>query len=119
MKKEFLVISAFVIITAFSFISMADINGRWIGSLKLPGDDHFPLSYTFKVDSGKLTGTAHAPQGDVAITDGMINGDNFSFSIPVPGGSSPHTGKVYADSIGMDLVYKGQHLHATLKRDKS
>ncbi|AYL94112.1 hypothetical protein [Mucilaginibacter celer] len=116
MKKEFLIVSAFVILAAFSFISMANINGKWTGALKLPGDGDFPLSYTFKVDSGKLTGTAHAPQGDVAITDGMINGDNFSFSIPVPGGTSPHTGKVYQDSLSMNLVYKGQHLHATLVR---
>ncbi|PWK79744.1 hypothetical protein LX99_00204 [Mucilaginibacter oryzae] len=116
MKKEFLIVCAFVAITAFSFISMANINGKWTGALKLPDDSDFPLSYTFKVDSGRLTGTAHAPQGDVTITDGMINGDNFSFSIPVPGGTSPHTGKVYQDSLSMNLVYKGQHLHATLVR---
>jgi hypothetical protein len=46
----------------------------------------------------------------------MINGDDFSFNVPVPNGNAPHTGKLYADSITLHLVYEGQHLAATLKR---
>ncbi len=56
----------------------ADITGKWsaefdtqIGSQK--------YTYEFKVDAGKLTGTATGPQGSVAIVEGKLNGDDVSF----------------------------------------
>lgn len=103
---------------AACFAAVADLTGAWIGTVKLPdaGNSNFSLRYVFKVDSGKLTGTAQMPQGEVNITDGMINGNEFSFNVPVPNGNAPHTGKFYGDSIALHIVYKGQHLQATLKR---
>jgi hypothetical protein len=56
----------------------ADIAGKWaaefdtqIGSQK--------YTYEFKIDAGKLTGTAAGPQGSVAIQEGKLNGDDVSF----------------------------------------
>ncbi|WP_183557234.1 glycoside hydrolase [Mucilaginibacter sp. SP1R1] len=116
MKKK--IFATAVLITCFviCFAAALDLNGKWIGILKLPDSTSFAVGYTFKVDSDKLTGTAHMPQGDVDITDGMINGSDFSFNVPVPDGNAPHTGKLYQDSIKMHIVYKGQHLAAVLKR---
>jgi hypothetical protein len=36
-------------------------------------------TYTFKVDGGKLTGTAKSDNGSVQITEGAVNGDDVSF----------------------------------------
>jgi len=119
MKKKIFALAPLLMLVIICFAAAVDLNGKWIGSVKLPPDSAlFALSYNFKVDSGKLTGTALMPQGEVNITDGMINGNDFSFNVPVPGGNAPHTGKLYQDSIKLHIVYKGQHLSTILKRDK-
>ncbi|WP_419699342.1 hypothetical protein [Mucilaginibacter sp. NFX135] len=116
MKRKIFATAAMVICFMICFAAVMDINGKWTGTLKLPNKTTFQLNYTFKVDSDKLTGMAHMPEGDVQITDGMINGGDFSFNVPVPDGNAPHTGKIYPDSIQMHIVYKGEHLSTVLKR---
>ena len=116
MKKIASITIAFVLILSVCFAAINSLTGKWAGPVILPGNKPFQLGYNFKVDSGKLTGTALTPAGEVIITDGMINGDDFSFNVPVPNGNAPHTGKLYADSIALHFVYEGQHLAATLKR---
>ncbi|MGN8070810.1 glycoside hydrolase [Mucilaginibacter sp. SG564] len=116
MKKKMMATAVMVITVMICFAAVININGKWTGTLKLPNNTTFVLNYTFKVDSDKLTGTAHMPEGDVQITDGMINGSDFSFNVPVPNGNAPHTGKIYPDSIQMHIVYKGEHLNTVLKR---
>ena len=97
---------------------VADLSGKWTGTLKTPDGNEFPLSYTLKLDGGKLTGMASSPQGDVAIGDGKVDGDTFTFTVPVNGADIKHTGKYYAaaDSVGMDIDFNGQKFHTTLKR---
>lgn len=116
MKRKIFITATFVMLFAVCFALVTDISGKWLSNLKIPDGHDLPLSYTFKVDSGKLTGTAQTAQGEVKITDGMINGNDLSFNIPVPNGNAPHTGKIFTDSINLHIVYKGQHLAATLKR---
>ena len=96
----------------------ADLNGKWTGTLSMADGNSFPVSYDFKVDGEKLTGTAQSPQGDAAVEDGKIKGDEFTFNVNVNGLEVPHSGKVYADSIGMNLTVSEQKLHFTLKRAK-
>jgi len=109
---------AFVLLAALCFALTGNLSGRWAGNVKLPDSSIFELKYTLKADSGKVTGTALTPAGEVAVTDGMINGTDFSFNVPVPNGNAPHTGKLYGDSIKMHIVYYGKHLSATLLRIK-
>jgi len=116
MKKKIVATTALIVFFVVCFAAVNDINGKWTGMVKLPDNSTFELSYTFKVDSGKLTGTAHMPTCDASITDGMINGNDFSFNVPVPDGNAPHTGKLYPDSIKLHIVYRGEHLSAVLKR---
>ncbi|WP_454801514.1 hypothetical protein [Mucilaginibacter phyllosphaerae] len=96
----------------------ADLNGKWTGNLTMSDGNTFPVSYEFKVDGDKLTGTAQSPQGDANVEDGKIKGDEFSFSVNVSGLDVPHKGKVYADSVAMDLTVNADQLHFTLKRPK-
>ena len=116
MKKTISIAVLLVLIFSVCFAAINSLAGKWGGQVILPGNKPFQLGYNFKVDSGKLTGTALTPAGEVNITDGMINGDDFSFNVPVPNGNAPHTGKLYGDSIALHLVYQGQHLAAALKR---
>lgn len=120
MKRKIFTTAALVCCFMVCFAMVADLAGKWTGTIKTPDGQEFPLTYTFKTDSGKLTGIASSPQGDVPITDGkLISATDFTFSVAVNGDDIKHTGKFYpdADSVGMDIDFNGMKLHATLKRD--
>jgi hypothetical protein len=105
------------VLVCFTFV--AGIAGKWTSSIKTPDGNDFPLSYTFKIDGDKLTGTATSPRGVLQIADGKVTGDaDFTFTLPVNDGTVKHTGKYYAagDSIGLDVNFKDMKLHTTLKR---
>jgi hypothetical protein len=56
----------------------ADISGKWTAEFDTPiGMQKY--TYEFKVDAGKLTGTAAGTQGTVAIQEGKVSGDDVSF----------------------------------------
>jgi len=117
MKKTLLktlVLGCFALLVAFTIA--ADLTGHWTGTLPIPGQGDFPLSYNFKVDGSKLTGTAAGPNGEVAINDGKIDGNKFSFNVNVNDMSIPHTGTCYQDSVGLDVELNGSKIHTTLKR---
>src|ERR1700744_5534447 len=96
----------------------ADLNGKWTGTLPTPDGNSLDVSYTFKVDGNKLTGSASSPAGDVTIENGKVDGDKFSFSVNVGGQDYPHTGKLYADSCGVDVDFGGPKSHMKLTRAK-
>lgn len=103
----------FIVFAAFVF---ADLNGKWNGVIKTPDGNDLEVSYNFKVDGNKLTGTAESPAGQVTVDDGKINGDTFTFKVTVDGNDYPHSGKIYADSCGLDIDFGAQKIHTTLKR---
>jgi hypothetical protein len=56
----------------------ADITGMWKASFDTQiGVQNY--TYTFKQDGTKLTGNAKSDNGDVQITEGVVNGDEVSF----------------------------------------
>lgn len=70
-------------ITALALLAVAtafaaDVTGAWTASFDTQvGVQNY--TYTFKVDGGKLTGTAKSNLGESAITNGTVNGDDISF----------------------------------------
>ena len=75
----------------------ADVTGTWTGNAKGPNGEDFALTFTFKQDGAKLTGTVAGPQGDpIDITDGKVEGDNVSFNVSFGGMTITHTGVVKA-----------------------
>ena len=97
----------------------ADINGTWTGAMKGPdGDANFQLSFTFKQDGTKFTGTVQGPQGDpLPITDGKIDGDKITFTVSFNGMTINHEGTINGDEMKMttksDQGFGGE---MTLKR---
>jgi hypothetical protein len=99
---------------------IADMNGKFSGDLIGPdGNDH-PLTYNFKVDGDKLTGTVETQEGSVPIDSGKVSGNSMIFSISTDGATFPHKAKYYAqgDSVGLDVNFGGTKAHATLQRAK-
>ncbi|HEX3747534.1 MAG TPA: hypothetical protein VHW09_26540 [Bryobacteraceae bacterium] len=103
----------------------SDVTGTWVGSASAGGND-FTLTYTFKQEGDKLSGTVLGPQGDpLPLTDCKLDGDKISFAVKVDMGGNAATfsskGVIKGDEIaltttndaGMD--FGGE---MTLKRQK-
>jgi|ERR1700759_1191970 len=120
MKRKILTTTALVCCFMICLaVAIGDLTGKWVGTLTTPDGNQVPLNYVLKADGATLTGTATTPQGDIAITDGKITGDTFSFNVSLNGADFKHSGKFYAaaDSVGLDVDANGMKFHTTLKRD--
>lgn len=125
--KMFLSLCAAVIL-AFSPMAAhaaADFTGTWTGELKSPdGSASFALTFTFKQDGAKVTGTVQGPQGDpIAISDGKADGDTLTFHVSFNGMTISHTGVLASAGDEMKLTTKSDSpdfpgSEMTLKRTK-
>ena len=88
----------------------ADISGNWSGTMQM-GDNPFTLTYAFKQDAEKLTGTVTGPQGDpLPINDGKVVGDKVSFNVKVDMGGTPA-------KFSSEGVIKGDEISLTTKSE--
>ncbi|MEJ2111021.1 MAG: hypothetical protein P8Z37_14150 [Acidobacteriota bacterium] len=83
MKKCIVWMSVLCLLGIYTVAIAADIDGKW--ESERPGRQGGAPSvttYTFKADGSKLTGTISGGRGgDVEITDGKIEGNEFSFTV--------------------------------------
>lgn len=111
-----LLLCSFVVCLA----AVAGLNGKWTGSIKVTREDEIDLVYNFKVNGDKLSGTVESPTGDeLQIEDGILEGNNFAFTVKAGKYTIYHTGKYYKDSVTVAANVEGKSLRATLKRGKS
>jgi hypothetical protein len=100
----------------------ADVTGSWTADMKDPDGNSFSLTFAFKQDGNKLTGTVTGPQGDpLAIDNGKVDDDKLSFTVSFNGTTITHTGTIGKDEIKLTTKadqgdFPGADL--TLKRSK-
>lgn len=118
MKRKIFTTALLCCAIAFCAVAavFADLNGKWKGTIATPDGNSIDVSYNFKVDGDKLTGSAASPMGEVTLDNGKIKGDEFTFSVNVSGIDYPHKGKAYADSCAMDIDFGGNSTHFVIKR---
>jgi hypothetical protein len=117
MKKRFLITALLLCCFAICYAVITDMSGQWSSTFNAPDGNAYPLTYTFKVDGNKLTGTLETSGMSIPIDSGKVNGQNMSFSIDVQGTTYSHKGTYYpADSIGMDVTFEGHTGHIRLSR---
>jgi hypothetical protein len=80
----------------------ADVTGKWTAAFETQiGTQNY--TYDFKVDGGKLTGTAKSQNGESQIAEGVVNGDDISFveTLDFQGNSLRivYKGKISGDEI--------------------
>ena len=78
-RKLFLAAALVGLLTAVA--SAADIDGKWKAEFTTPDGQTRTTNFTFKADGETLTGTVSGRQGDTAITEGKITGDEISFVV--------------------------------------
>lgn len=102
MKKLLCACAALIMaFTTGSALAATDVTGTWTGEFSGPnGGNGFQISFTFKQDGTKLTGTVQGAQGDpMAISDGKVDGDKISFKVSFNGMTITHEGTVNGDEI--------------------
>ena len=117
MKKKFVITALLLCCFLMGFATIANLNGKWTGLLKTDQGDEYPLLYNFKIEGNHLTGTAKTPKGDMAINDGKITGNTFTFNIVIGTMEINHSGKFYGDSVGVDISMGDIKSHAKLVRE--
>lgn len=94
----------------------AKIDGKWLGKVSSPQGD-MELTFNFKVDGDKLTGTSSSPMGSMELTNGVVNGDDFSFDIDMQGMKISHKCKYLPDdSIEVKVNVMDQDMVMKLAR---
>ncbi len=58
----------------------ADVSGKWVAQVPGREGQTREMTFDFKVDGEKLTGTITGMRGTTDITDGKISGDQISFT---------------------------------------
>ncbi len=82
MKTRFLAIAVSALLLAA--VAWADVTGTWKGEVNGP-DGSISLTYSFKQDGSKLTGTVTGPQGDpLELLEGKVDGAKIHFAVNVP-----------------------------------
>ncbi len=81
----------------------ADVTGKWVAQVLGRGGETRETTFNFKVDGEHLTGTMSGRQGDVALSDGKIKGDELSFNVAMSFQGNDvkfaYKGKVSGDEI--------------------
>ena len=111
MKYRFLAFSAILVLGAIALVQASGIDGKWVAQVPGQGGQTRETTFTFKADGGKLTGTVSGMQGEVAIEDGTIKGDDISFTQTFERQGNKiklvYTGKVSGDEIKLTRKIEG------------
>jgi hypothetical protein len=118
-----------MVLVTFSVVCLCaavDISGKWKSEFQ-SGVGAQKYVYEFKVEKGKITGTATATLDGkdmkAKITDGKIEGDKISFSesLDYNGSELPieYKGTISGDEIKVERTVQGSSDgNITIKRDK-
>jgi Zn/Cd-binding protein ZinT len=89
----------------------ADVDGKWTASMPGRQGNTMEVTFNFKADGNKLTGSMSTPRGETEIKDGKIDGDNISFNQTFERGGNSMTieykGKVSGDTIEFTRAMQG------------
>jgi len=92
-----------------------DITGNWKGL----ANGQFEINYSFKVDGEKLTGTTKGPDGSESpISNGVIKGNDISYTIDIMGAPTKVTGKIKDDVITLSFKVQDNDVSVDLKKVK-
>ena len=100
-----------VLALGFAVIAIAaDITGNWAGTISV-GDNQHDLTYTFKQDGEKLSGTVAPVGGEpIPLNDGKVQGDKVTFFVQANRGGT-------LTKFAMEGAIKGDEITLTTKAD--
>jgi len=112
MLMRTLVLAALAVGILVSAAQAADATGKWTAQIpaRTAGRGPTDLTFVLKVEGKNLTGSANGGRGgDSAIRDGVVNGDEISFTAAGSfGGDAFYKGKVSGDTIAFSRTMEGE-----------
>lgn len=95
LKNPLSICAGLVLVLAAATALAADFSGSWLGAVAGPNSDGHTVTFVFKQDGAKLTGTVQGEQGTpVAIQNGKIDGKKISFDVVLAGVTISHAGAI-------------------------
>jgi len=101
-RIPFAVLAGALLLVAVGSLLAADVTGTWTASIdtQIGVQDY---TYTFKIEDGKLTGTAKSQFGETKIAEGSVKGDEITFVENLDFQGQPlrivYKGKISGDEI--------------------
>ena len=81
--------------------SKSKLAGKWEGKITRQDGQEMKLTFTFKVEGEKLSGTVESPRGELEIMDGKAKDGELSFSVPIGDNTIDYQGKLDDGKIKM------------------
>jgi hypothetical protein len=98
----------------------ANVDGKWTAQVPGRQGNTQEMTFNFKAEGDKLTGSVSSARGEMQIQDGKVDGDNISFSQTFErGGNSMkimYKGKVSGDTIEFTRGVGDREAKFTAKR---
>jgi hypothetical protein len=112
MRKLTLTFCAIALMMAAGTAMAADASGTWVGQTGGAGGGGMTITFHFKQDGAKLTGTVDVPQADpVPIGDGKVDGNKVSFTLKIEFGGETmkitHEGAFAGDEMKLNTKMEG------------
>lgn len=113
MRRAFILLICGLVFTAGLALPASGVDGKW--TAQVPGfqGDTFELTFNFKAEGEKLTGSISTPMGENPISEGKISGNDISFLLVVgpPDGERKfkitYKGKLSGDEIKFVQTFEG------------
>jgi hypothetical protein len=86
----------------------ADVTGKWSAQMNGPDGGGMTMTFNFKQDGTKLTGTMDGPGGEpMAIQDGKVDGEKIVFAVSFDDMKIVHEGTIKGDEITLTIQMNG------------
>ncbi|MEP7338760.1 MAG: hypothetical protein ABI977_13575 [Acidobacteriota bacterium] len=109
LSRFFLVAGLLLVLSVVALA--AGVDGKWTGQAQGP-QGMMDVTFVFKADGEKLTGTYASTMGEAAISDGTIKGDALSFKVVREFNGNKFTlkysGKLAGDEIKLTRTFEGE-----------
>jgi hypothetical protein len=100
-----------LLVACYAAALAAGIDGKWTGQVQGP-QGAMNITFVFKSEGEKLTGTLANQFGEAAIHDGSIKGDALSFKVTREFNGNKftlkYTGKLAGDEIKLTRTFEGE-----------
>jgi len=86
----------------------ADVTGKWSAQMDGPDGGGMTMTFNFKQDGTRLTGTIDGPGGEpMAIQEGKVEGEKIVFAVSFNDMKIVHEGTIKGDEITLTIQMSG------------
>jgi hypothetical protein len=98
--RSYWILSAilFVVLRALPAVA-ADVTGTWTSQVKTNDGNELLITFVFRQEGAKLTGTVSTPRETANMSDGKVDGKKIFFTAVFPNANFTYEGTIAGDQI--------------------